>query len=78
MKPAHCLNAAGPNFATFSNSFLSLNSPFSSLYATIFLLTALLIPATYCNKDGVAVFKSTPTELTASSTTAVKLSDNFF
>ena len=78
INPAHCLYAVGPSFGTLSKSFLCFNSPFSSLYLTIFLAILELIPATYDKSDGVAVFTSTPTELTASSTTPVKLSDNFF
>ena len=44
----------------------------------MFLAIVELIPDTYDKSDGVAVLTSTPTELTASSTTPVKLSDNFF
>ena len=42
------------------------------------LAIVLLIPETYDKSDGVAVFTSTPTLLTASSTTPVKLSVNLF
>ena len=44
----------------------------------MFLAIVPFIPDTYERSDGVAVLTSTPTELTASSTTPVKLSDNFF
>ena len=44
----------------------------------MFLATPELIPATYWSNDGVAVLISTPTSLTASSTTSLKFSDNFF
>ena len=44
----------------------------------MFFAIVLLIPETYESNDGVAVFTSTPTELTASSTTPVRLSDSFF
>ena len=76
--PAHCSNALLPNFGTFSNSFLCFRLPFESLYSTIFLAIVLFIPDTYESNDGVAVFTSTPTLFTASSTTPVRLSDNFF
>ena len=69
MKPAHCSYATFPSFGTFKSSFLSFNFPFSSLYFTIFLAIPLLIPDTYAKSDGVAVFMSTPTLFTASSTT---------
>ena len=39
----------------------------------MFLLIVLLSPATYESNDGVAVFTSTPTLFTASSTTPVRL-----
>ena len=38
----------------------------------------LLIPDTYESNEGVAVFTSTPTLLTASSTTPSRLSFNLF
>ena len=44
----------------------------------MFPAIVLFIPETYDKSDGVAVFTSTPTLLTASSTTPVKLSDNCF
>ena len=78
MKPAHCSNATLPNFGTFKSSFLSFIFPFSSLYFTILFAIVLLTPATYESNDGVAVFTSTPTLFTASSTTPVKLSPSFF
>ena len=78
MKPAHCSYATFPSFGTFKSSFLSFNFPFSSLYFTIFLAIPLLIPDTYAKSDGVAVFMSTPTLFTASSTTPVKLCSKFF
>lgn len=69
MKPAHCSNATFPSFGTFNSSFLSFIFPFSSLYFTILFAIVLLTPATYESSDGVAVFTSTPTLFTASSTT---------
>ena len=44
----------------------------------MFLLIVLLSPATYESNDGVAVFTSTPTLFTASSTTPVRLSSSCF
>ena len=76
--PAHCVKAAGPNLETFKSSFLFSNFPCSSLYLTMLFATVLLIPETYFKRDGVAVFKSTPMLLTASSTTPVKLSSSLF
>ena len=76
--PEHCSNATFPNLGTFNNSFLFFNFPFSSLYFTMFFAIVELIPDTYESNDGVAVFTSTPTLLTASSTTPVKLSANLF
>ena len=78
INPAHCSYADFPNLGTFNNCFLFFIFPFSSLYFTIFPAIVLLIPDTYESNDGVAVFISTPTLLTASSTTPVRLSDNFF
>ena len=78
MNPAHCSNATFPSFGTFNSSFLSFIFPNSSLYVTMFLLMVLFNPATYASSDGVAVFTSTPTLFTASSTTPVRLSSNLF
>ena len=44
----------------------------------MFFAIVLLIPETYERSDAVAVFTSTPTVFTASSTTPSRLSDNFF
>ena len=44
----------------------------------MFFATAFEIPEIYSNKDAEAVFKSTPTLLTQSSTTAFNASPNFF
>ena len=44
----------------------------------MFFAIVLFIPDTYESSDGVAVFTSTPTLLTLSSTTPVRLSANFF
>ncbi|MNP41260.1 hypothetical protein D3C76_1349520 [compost metagenome] len=77
-KPAHCVKAAGPNFATLERDFLFLNLPFSSLYLTIFSATVFDTPETYCKRDIVAVFTFTPTLFTVSSTTPVNASSSFF
>ena len=52
--------------------------PFSSLYSTIFFASVLLIPETYCSNGADAVFKSTPTLFTQSSTTPESVVSNFF
>ena len=78
MNPAHCSNVTFPNLGTFNNVFLSSYLPFSSLYFTMFLAIVMLIPDTYDSNDGVAVFTSTPTSFTASSTTPVSSSFSFF
>ena len=44
----------------------------------MFFAIVPFIPDTYDNSDGVAVFTSTPTLLTLSSTTPVRLSASFF
>ena len=46
VNPAHCSNVLGPNFFTFLSSFLLENSPFSSLYLTMFPATVFEIPDT--------------------------------
>lgn len=76
--PEHCSYATFPNFGTFNNCFLFLNFPFSSLYFTMFFAIPEFTPDTYDSSDGVAIFTSTPTLFTASSTTPVRLSFNVF
>ena len=67
--PALCSKAFGPNLATFKSSFRDLKAPFSSRKATIFLAIVLLIPEMQERREAEAVFKSTPTLFTQSSTT---------
>ena len=77
-KPAHCANAFGPSCATFRSSFLLSKRPFSSRYATMFFAITLLTPELYCSCDADAVFRSTPTLFTQSSTTPPSASPSFF
>ena len=46
-----------------------MNAPCSSRYATMFLATAAVMPDTYDSRLALAVFTSTPTRFTTSSTT---------
>jgi hypothetical protein len=73
-KPAHCSNAFGPSFGTFSSSCLAVNAPFSSRYFTMFFAVAAFSPATCRSSEGEAVLTSTPTALTQSSTTPLRAS----
>ena len=78
MKPAHCSKAFGPSFATFKSCLRFVNMPCSSRYATIFFAMALDTPEIYSSREADAVFKSTPTRFTQSSTTPCRVSLKFF
>ena len=67
--PAHCVYAAGPNRATFSNCLRLVKAPCSLRYAIILFATVLEIPDTCFKMAGDAVFNSTPTWFTTVSTT---------
>ena len=62
-----------PNEGSSLIGFLLVNLPSSSLFFTILFATVFERPATYCNKEGDAVFTFTPTWLTAVSTTNVRI-----
>ncbi|MNQ92737.1 hypothetical protein D3C85_1081710 [compost metagenome] len=78
MNPTHCSKDFAPRRGTFDSSCREPNLPFSSRYFTMFFASVALTPDTYDSKDGDAVFKSTPTWLTADSTTAFKFSSRRF
>ena len=75
-----CEKFFGVKWWDYSGAWLNIQGRTCLFYAVSwgFLAIVLLIPDTYESNDGVAVFTSTPTLLTLSSTTPVKLSCNFF
>jgi hypothetical protein len=78
MNPAACSNAFAPIFGTFKRSLRLTNLPFASLYATMLAAVAFVIPEMYWRSGADAVFRSTPTSFTQSSTTASSDSPSFF
>ena len=70
-KPAACSNAFGPSRGTFFSAARALNAPFSSRIGDdVLRRSCALSPATRASSGADAVFTSTPTEFTQSSTTA--------
>jgi hypothetical protein len=69
-KPAHCSNALGPSRATPLSAARDRNGPLESRWATMFAASVSPIPDTRCSSGADAVFTSTPTAFTQSSTTA--------
>ena len=61
---------------TFRSCFRLVKAPFSSRYWTMFLAVALPSPATRVRRGAEAVFRSTPTALTQSSTTPERASSS--
>ena len=71
-KVAHCSKAFGPRPVTFNRAFRLANAPFASRCATIFSASDGPSPAICDSRGAEAMFKSTPTAFTASSTTAAR------
>ena len=72
-KPAHCSNALGPRRGTFSSALRLRNGPVLSRWVTIASANDSETPDTRASSGTDAVFRSTPTAFTASSTTASRL-----
>ena len=69
-KPAICSNVFSPQPLTdFASIFEEYVRPRFSRSSTMFFATVLFIPGTLESNDIEAVFKSTPTDATADSTT---------
>lgn len=69
-KPAHCSNAFGPSRGTCLSTSRERNGPFSSRWLTMFSASDDVMPETRVSSGADAVFTSTPTAFTQSSTTA--------
>ena len=76
-KPAHCSNAFGPSRGTSRSACRLRNGPASSRCATTAVASPSLIPDTRASSGTEAVFTSTPTAFTQSSTTASSERDSF-
>ena len=73
-KPAHCSKALGPSLGTFKICFRVVKGPLSSRYLTMFFAVVPFSPATRVSRGAEAVFTSTPTAFTQSSTTPSRAS----
>ena len=69
--PAACSKVFSPSLGTLSKPFLFGKGPFLSRKSTMFFARMLFRPDTRANSGTEAVFKSTPTALTQSSTVRV-------
>ena len=76
-KPAHCSKALGPNRGTSLSARRFRNGPLALRCATIVPASPAVIPETRDSNGTDAVFRSTPTPLTQSSTTASSERDSF-
>ncbi len=76
-KPADNSNAFGPSPATFFSPERLRNGPLASRWLTMFCATRSVRPETRDSSGPEAVFTSTPTPFTQSSTTASRERDSF-
>ena len=71
-KPAACSNVFSPRRGTFFKALRLAKAPLASRYSTIFFAKMLFKPEIRASNGADAVFTSTPTAFTQSSTTASK------
>lgn len=76
-KPAHCSNAFGPSRGTCLSASRERNGPLPSRCVTIAFASDSPMPETRVSSGTLAVFRSTPTPLTQSSTTASSERESF-